>query len=376
MKFCFYTNTVSPHQLPLAREIVKRIGPDGYRYVHTDELTDERRSLGWDVRDEPWVIPFGSGEARRWLREADVVMMQHPRDWTLFEERLHRGKICLYASERWFKPVSLFPFFLKRFCGFSVDGRARLFAPSYRRMAKRFLSLVRRYDRFLVLPVGIHAKRDFEWLGVPEDRMLDWGYFVEEGKREEGKGKREEGKRDGLKVLWVGRMLGWKRVDTVIRAVGETSVHSAASGRPCITLDIYGTGPEESRLRRLAARYGDAVRLHSPVPIDRVRRLMREHDVYVIASDANEGWGAAVNEALEEGMKVLGTFEAGASAAMLGQEDLFRSGDWISLAALLEKCAAAKANGNLEGQGIGEWTPAKAADRLLEVVQRLQKTDI
>ena len=92
---------------------------------------------------------------------------------------------------------------------------------------------------------------------------------------------------------------------------------------------------------------------------------MRRHDVYVFASDENEGWGAVVNEALEEGMKVLGTYEAGASAAMLPDDDLFHSGDWRRLAELIARCAEEKREGRLAGQGIGEWTPAKAAERLV-----------
>ena len=85
----------------------------------------------------------------------------------------------------------------------------------------------------------------------------------------------------------------------------------------------------------------------------------------VETSDENEGWGAAVNEALEEGMKVLGTFESGASAAMLREDDLFHAGDWKRLADLLGRCGLAKLKGKLAGQGIGEWTPEKAADRLV-----------
>ena len=101
------------------------------------------------------------------------------------------------------------------------------------------------------------------------------------------------------------------------------------------------------------------------VPISKVRDLMRSHDVYVLASDANEGWGAVVNEALEEGMKVLGTYEAGASAAMLPADDLFHAGDWRRLAELLVRCVKEKRDGKLVGQGIGEWTPEKAAQRLV-----------
>lgn len=97
--------------------------------------------------------------------------------------------------------------------------------------------------------------------------------------------------------------------------------------------------------------------------LDEVRAAMRRHDLYVLASDANEGWGAALNEALEEGMDALGTFEAGASAAMLPRERLYHAGDWKALAQLIEK----ELRGELPPCSIGDWTAAKAAERLLVV---------
>ena len=63
------------------------------------------------------------------------------------------------------------------------------------------------------------------------------------------------------------------------------------------------------------------------MPVAEVRAFMRSHEVYVLPSNAYEGWGAVVSEALEEGMEVLGTYEAGSSATVLPQENLFHAGD-------------------------------------------------
>jgi glycosyltransferase involved in cell wall biosynthesis len=217
-----------------------------------------------------------------------------------------------------------------------------------------------------VLAIGPWSKNDMLSLGIRGDQIWNWGYFVENGERGMGNGERRE---DGaLRVLWVGRLLKLKRVDTIIRAVGELSRAHTASQRLTTnnyplttTLDIYGAGPEEAKLRRLAKGHEDIVRFHQPVAIGEVRKLMREHDVYVMASDENEGWGAVVNEALEEGMRVLGTFEAGASAAMLPEERLFHAGDWRGLADLIVK----ESGGELPACSIGDWTAAKTAERLV-----------
>ena len=377
MKFAFLTNIISPHQMPLARALVGLLGADNYRYVYTIAEDKERADLGWGNEGEDWCLHGDENTAV--LSEVDVLM-SGVRAPNLFEKRAKEGKVTLYCSERWFKPPI---------------GFLRVFVPSYFKMARRIVKLLNESGNFYYLPMGVHAARDmarlcglmngdwkclfkapkleFErkpggriWIsdgvrecgseGVREcvGKMRMWGYFVEEGRGmmsdSSELGVKECGS-EGLKVLWVGRLLDWKRVDTIIKAVGECSKSKK------ITLDIYGLGPEEAKLKKLAAKYGDAIKFYPPVPINEVRKLMREHDVYVLSSNAYEGWGAVVSEALEEGMAVIGTYEAGSSATILPESNLFHAGDWRRLKELLE--------GDVERVGIGKWTAKSAAEVLL-----------
>ena len=385
MTIAYYTNVLSPHQLPLAREIVRLVGDDNYHYVFRDEPDQERLSLGWGDQDLPrWCMRGGEDSPE--LVSADLVYTGGLRPLGLLARRIAAGKKTFYVTERWFKPIRLF--------GINFPGTWRLLVPSYRKMARRMVELLNN-PLCRCLTIGPWSRKDMLRLGVKAGQIWEWGYFVEEGrgkreegrgkweegrgkreegsgKKEEGRGKREEGrgkkgegrgKREeaALRILWVGRIVGLKRVDTIITAVKAL----ISGGERQIELDVYGSGMAESRLKKMARGYEEIVKFHSPVSIYEVREIMREHDVYVFASDANEGWGAVVNEALAEGMKVLGTYEAGASAAMLPDDDLFHSGDWRRLKELLARCAKEKRDGKLVGQGIGEWTPEKAAQRLV-----------
>lgn len=350
MKFVFYTNSVSPHQIPLAEELVRILGEDEYRYIHTLPLTRERIDLGWSKSESNWIISEKESHvvARNILLEAECLMCS-VRDFDLIKQRAMRGLLSVYVSERWFKP----PF-----------GMLRLLSPRYFYMASRFVRMLSRSSSVLYFPMGIHAARDMARLcGLlrgdirclfwgPElrfghepggricrvdgkngekyclDKMRMWGYFVA-GHKGVGGGDRK--RRSVLRILWVGRYLRWKNVDTIIKAVGECSRKGLD-----IVLDLYGRGREEFRLKELAAKFGDAVCFHSAVSISDVRKLMRTHDVYVLASNGAEGWGAVVNEAIEEGMIVIGTNEAGSSATILPKKMLFPSGDWRILQKLLE----------------------------------------
>ena len=380
MKFVFLTNIISPHQMPLARELVNLLGADEYRYVYTEREEKERTKLGWGNEGEDWCLHGDENTAV--LSEADVLM-SGVRAPNLFEKRAKDGKTTLYCSERWFKPPI---------------GFLRVFVPSYFKMARRIVKLLNESENFYYLPMGIHAARDMarlcglmngDWKcvfkapkvnferkpggkvfsegvgreGVREcvGKMRMWGYFVQSSEFRVGSLELNHGIHrihgnkgcgsEGVKVLWVGRLLKLKRVDTIIKAVGECSKSKK------ITLDIYGIGPEEAKLKKLAAKYGDKIKFHPPVPINEVRKLMREHDVYVLSSNGYEGWGAVVCEALEEGMKVIGTYEAGASATILPESNLFHAGDWRRLKMLLE--------GNAEKVGIGPWTAKSAAIALI-----------
>ena len=381
MKFVFFTNIISPHQMPLARELVDLLGAVEYRYVYTERKEKERTKLGWGNEGEDWCLHGDENTAV--LSEADVLM-SGVRAPNLFEKRVKDGKTTLYCSERWFKPPI---------------GFLRFLVPSYFKMARRIVKLLNENENFYYLPMGIHAARDmarlsglmngdwkclfrapkldFErkpggeiWVSGAQrnvqnsrkyclDKMRMWGYYVSPSEfdalpvKEASKSKCRE-----VKVLWVGRLLNLKRVDTIVRAVGEhANLKRVDNLLPKITLDIYGLGQEEAKLKKIAAKYGDVIKFYPTVPISEVRKLMREHDVYVLSSNGYEGWGAVVSEALEEGMLVLGTYEAGSSATILPESNLFHAGDWRRLKMLLE--------GNVEKVGIGPWTAKSAAEFLI-----------
>ena len=370
MKFAIYTECVSPHQLPMAREVARELGSDNFRNIYDHPLRQERINMGWDpsVREKWELIASNDVRKANEILETAVVLFSSFRNPSLFENRSKRGLLTIYYGERWFKPWL---------------GILRLLFPPYFSMARRFVKLFKSRYNVLYYPMGIHAARDMarlcglmngDWkclfrspkldferkpggrIWVKDeprntqntrkyclDKMRMWGYFVEEGLGASGQelvdsekvsdsselGVKECG-RGGVKVLWVGRLLDWKRVDTIIKAVGECSKSKK------ITLDVYGLGPEEAKLKKLAAKYGDVIKFYPPVPISEVRKLMREHDVYVLSSNGYEGWGAVVSEALEEGMAVIGTYEAGSSGTILPESNLFHVGNWKKLQRILQ----------------------------------------
>ena len=361
MRIALLTNIISPHQLPLAKRLAERVGPGNYTYVYTEPMHEERKRMGWEDEVPKWAVH--ADENHPALLEADIVYCGH-RALQLFQRRIAAGKLTFYVSERWFKP----PW-----------GFLRVLSPRYLQMARAFRSLFAS-PFFHYLPQGIHAARDMarlmllldgrlsalfsapavafeprpggsilpieaasalsalpseslQWarrngfLRLPDqprplpspagifDKMHLWGYFVEDSANPRPPSPAPAPL--PRNVLWAGRMLDWKRVDTLVRA---------CAALPDIHLNLYGHGPEEARLRRIASRHPNIV-FHDNVPIREMRALMRSHDLYVLPSDATEGWGAVVSEALAEHLPVLATAESGAGATMLEPDCLFHADD-------------------------------------------------
>ena len=97
-------------------------------------------------------------------------------------------------------------------------------------------------------------------------------------------------------VLVLGRLLTYKRVDTVVRAMA--GVHEDAE------LVIVGDGPERASLSQLAAGIGRPVRLTGRVDADEVHRWLRSASV-VVSMSRHEAFGLTLLEALTAGCRVV-----------------------------------------------------------------------
>lgn len=361
MRVLQITNLVSHHQLPLARELAAALGPEHFRFAATDGADAARVKLGW-ARDatDPWILRVSESEQDRdtfekWWATADVVVCG-ARLVRRMASRLRDGRLTFYMSERWWKPPLR---------------SARLLHPRFAWMAVQIHKMASAAE-FHHLAIGDGAARDLAWIAPCPGRTWRWGYFTEVSSGVHP--VRPESA--GLRVLWAGRMLGWKRVDTIVRGF-ERLVRDA----PTSVLTLVGDGPERTRIERLARELlpRHAWRLLPAVPVVEVLAMMRQHDVYVLASDAAEGWGAVANEAMSEGCVVVGSDAAGATHTLIRHEEnglLFEVGDSRRLGELLsqlsrepERARRLARRGRETVSGI--WSPSNAGDRLLAVSEAI-----
>lgn len=331
----------------------------------TDDPGGIRRKIGW-ASETDFPSEMDSPEAFRRAENCELLI-EMLREFSLMEKRVEKGVPTVYVSERWFKPIKLPILGYKH----TVSGFLRLLSPAYFRMVRRFVRLMES-PNFWVFPTGMPGVRDFARLyglfhgdllcafRAPKlsfeqkvggrvwmrdnsrdvryglERMRVWGYFVDHSTSAHPSRIRDE---EIHKILWCGTTIDWKRVDTLVDAW-----KIAKKSRPEISLLIIGEGQMDAVLRKMACE--DAVEgmvgwlpgkvCFAPYQTrTKVRELMREADVYVMPSDGKEGWGAAVSDALAEGCPVISTYEAGSSATVLPESQLYHAGDAKALAKLL-----------------------------------------
>jgi len=361
MKLIYSTNMWTHHQMPIATELAKILGPDQFKMAVFEEISDERREMGWGEKaNRPWLIgpPSDLSGMQALLKEcidADVMILGAcPQK--IMKTRIATGKLTLVAAERMLKK----PFH-----------HLRMLNPRYAMGIRRYRTLVT-YPHVYALAIGHYAPGDLRMIGAFEKRILQWAYFVEQPTTLPKMPPARP-----LKLLWVGRMLALKRVDLLLKAV-DLLRDTGCIGK-CL---IVGDGPERKRLLKLARRLNltpNFVQFVPPVAFSKVRYLMREADAYVLSSNRHEGWGAVAGEAMAEGCILVANEAAGAARVLVQDGEtglLFRDGDEEQLAEQLKKLNSdyslrMRIRKQAWEQMQALWHPRVAAERLVVLCKSL-----
>jgi glycosyltransferase involved in cell wall biosynthesis len=357
----YVTNFWGHHQAPVSREFVRLLGEERFRLCLFGDVHASQFILGFDgsVPDYRWIAGprRAAGDLERLVRivcDADVAVLGAcPRE--VMVARAGTGKLTFIMSEReWKTPPAWWRW---------LDPRFHRGLMMYRRIANR--------ENVHYLAMGAYAADDVRHIGAYGDRLWTWAYLPEVAPQPP-----QPRTNARMRILWVGRMLDWKRVDLLLQAIARVYRESTFG-----TLDIVGTGPEKEALLELARRLelGDRCNFHEPVSPAKVRELMRQSDVYVLPSNRHEGWGAVANEAMSEGAVLVANEQAGAARVLIDHGRtgfLFEDDNVAALTAILKNLLTDAALREtvrqaawLEMQQM--WHPRVGAERLVSLCQGL-----
>lgn len=359
MKLLFFTNFVSPHVVAVCDQLWERLG-GGFALIETRQITEERKSLGYHrLQARGFVRAYSPrrtlGELKSLSIEADLALFSLGSvDAGIASERIKRQLPTVFLSERVFK-----------------RGVLKLIDPRLWKQLRH--NLAWRKKEVWLLTMGGYVARDFRSIGFPSKRIRSFGYFPQQDGFPLERLVEMKGHSGLVRILWVGRLIDWKRPEDVVYAAHKIASHE---GLPAWRIDIVGDGPRMGGLTALIKRFKleDRVRLAGLCSPADVEGWLRTADILVTSSNRREGWGAVINEGMSRACAVVATTQSGAAPVLIDNGNsgvLYSSGDIPALSRAL----AGLISDREERQRIGAnafasidqcWNGALAADRLLE----------
>lgn len=173
------------------------------------------------------------------------------------------------------------------------------------------------------------------------------------------------------KFLFVGRFVGEKGVEVVLRALAL----ERASGR-IWPIDLVGSGPLQSRYSALARELGieSQVYFRGPLRGEELAQAFRDCLAVVVPSALPEPFGIVAAEAMACGRIALVSDHGGLSEVVEGMETAVTPNNPIAWAKALYRAASDSAWRDRVERGLGEavrrFTPTRHVESYLEVYRR------
>ena len=296
MVIVYFSSVFNHHSLPICDAFNSLPGVKCY-FVATRTEETQRKQLGYHSYERDYVIDMLESDencekARQLALDADV-MIAGVFPYELLMERVLQGKLTFLCQERMFKGDTNFV-----------------------RVARAWFFLVRKYRKFrkkplYLLGIGKGTIEDYQRVGFYKGKSFQWAYFPPfiQCNINELMAQKQS---DVVRILFVGRMIPLKHPEYVLCAT-----KSLLEKGYNIHLTYVGTGEMEEALKKEATAMGDAVSFLGAMPPERVRQEMEKANVFTFTSNAMEGWGAVVNEAMNAGCAVVAGSEPGAIRTMM-----------------------------------------------------------
>lgn len=290
----YFSTFLSPHVKPFCDYLYEKTG-GRFVYVETQKLSEERRAMGYsfDGQNIPYLQSIVN-DKEKWYSIADqsdcVLINPGSSDYTLTEYCVKHSRIVFFVSERLFKkgPLKI------------ID--LRLWKQAY-------INLQARKRNVYLLCLGYYVSGDFSLIGFNKNRAYKFGYFPESRYRDEQQKKQEDNY-----LLWVGRLINWKRPIFALRIIKKLNKKNIDTH-----LLLAGDGPQKKLIQHYITTHKleDRVKLLGFVDNDQVRKLMNGSKACLSTSTRQEGWGAVINEALDAGVPVVASSSVGAAGYLI-----------------------------------------------------------
>lgn len=293
MEFVFWQNVVSIHQSAFLKALSEA---HEVTLVAAEYLDSQRKGDGWDVPsmgDVRIIVSPTEEDILQLMSKPDVNHVfsgidAYPMVFHAFKEGVKRGvKVSVFLE----------PYDWRGFKGF------------VRRI--KYCLLFKLYGNRInhIFTTGNTGIKAYLKAGASQCKLHQWGYFTEDKNVEENVDPMVVKAASNPSLLFVGRLDENKNIISVLNIFPEIQPYVDA-------FDIVGRGPLEDVVREKAKCFSK-IKVHGMLQNEEVQRRMSRND-YLILPSKYDGWGAVVNEALSQGMRVLCSDTCGAEILLDG----------------------------------------------------------
>jgi len=304
MKITFYSNFLNHHQLPICEELNSKKNIK-FTFVATEQIPQERLDLGYEDMNKkyPFVLTtYDSKEnykkALKLGLESDIVIIGSAPDEFINQRFKYPEKITFRYSERIFKS-NAFKNVLSPFKNF------RIFKNHFKN------------HKYFLLCASAYSRQDFNKIGHFKNKCFKWGYFPKVHEYDINKLIKEKNNKK-ITILWVARFLNWKHPEYPI----ELAKYLNIKGYSNYQIKMIGIGPEYEKCQKKIKdnNLEKNILLCGSMPNDKVIEEMKKANIYIFTSDKGEGWGAVLNESMNNGCAVVANEKIGSVPYMIDDD--------------------------------------------------------
>jgi len=363
MKVVFFSSVLNHHQLPICKELYKSYGAD-FVFVATMELEEQRRKLGYeDIADQySFCLKMNTSKdnyekAYRLSQESDILIAGVIPPNFLFD-RLRKNKITFRYSESIFRK------------GFWRILTPRAIGIAYKHHFRY------RNKPFYLLCASAYLPWDVDRIFSYPNKKFKWGYFPEFINNSDIDQLLNNKVKNVVSILWVGRFIGWKQPEMAIQTAKYLADHGID-----FKLEMIGVGPIRDKCIELTKNLGitKKVEFLGSMSPDMVRQKMNNSDIFLFTSNAEEGWGVVLNEAMNSGCAVVANNSIGSVPYLIengingiiytdkNKQLLYESVENLILDAEYRKMLSKNAYNTIAEI----WNPQAASRRLIKMMEAL-----
>lgn len=291
LHFIFWQNIISPHQSTFLLELAKK--------SHVTLVVE--REMDRERIEQKWEVPSTDG----------IELIVAPSE-SQIESVLSLDAVQVFSGIDAYPVVyRAFKLAVKKKCWIAVLAepyRWQGFKGWLRKLKYKYLSFL--YDNAIhaLFTTGYNGVRCFVQAGFAPSKVIHWGYFVQSLDDSQSPSLEVNGK---PRILFVGQLISRKYCIPLINL-------AVSKADQIESFTIIGKGPLRDRIIKEIEGISKFSLIDGLENKD-IQRKMQSHDILILPS-LFDGWGAVVNEALMNGMRVIASENCGASVLLDGEK--------------------------------------------------------